>query len=239
MNKLKVAICDDDTLLIKVISSTIRTTLLHMNINSEIFLFQKPSQLLSSIKLQKYDLLFLDIGLPETDGISLGKKLRDLGYDTPIIYLSAMDDKVYDCFEINPFSFIRKSVFVEEIERVLKRFINSYSNYNLQKLVIKESNNRTVCLEIPNILFVESEIKNQKIFIFGKPEPLRLKCTMNYLEDALKHNGFLRSQRAYLVNCKYIQYIEYDKIYLTTGHIVPLGRTKSEEFLEQYINLMA
>lgn len=239
MNKLTIAICDDDTLLLRVIASTVRTTLLKLNVNSDIFTFSSPSKLLSGLKERRYDLFMLDIDMPETDGITLGTRLREAGIKTPIIYLSAMDDRVFDSFEASPFAFMRKSRFIDDIYKVMKRFVASLDSSGFQRLVIQETNNRTVSLELSQILYFESEIKSQKVYMRDKKEPLHIKCTMNRLDDELKEQGFLRSHRSFLVNCKYIQYIEYDKIYLTTGHIVPLGRTKAEEFMEKYINLMA
>ena len=239
MNKLSIALCDDDTLLLRVIASTVKTTLLKLNVNSEIRSYSSPTRLLGSMTAEHFDLLILDIDMPEMDGISLGTALREQGIRTPIIYLSAMEDRVYDSFETEPFAFMRKSRFIDDIYKVMKRFVNSLDSANLHRLVIQETNNRTVSLELSSILYFESEIKSQKVFIRDKKDPLHIRCTMNWLDDELEDQGFLRSHRSFLVNCKYIQYIEYDKIYLTTGHIVPLGRTKAEEFMEKYINLMA
>ena len=239
MNKLTIALCDDDTLMLKVIASTVKSTLLKLNVSTDIYMFSSPGKLIADLKFRQFDLFMLDIDMPEMDGITLGSKLRRAGIDTPIIYLSAMEDRVYDSFETRPFTFIRKSKFIDEISKVMKRFVESIDGSSLSRLVIQETNNRTTSLELFRVLYFESEIKSQKVFILNSPQPLHIKCTMNYLDDKLKEHGFLRSHRSFLVNCKFIQYIEHDKIYLTTGDIVPLGRTKSEEFMEKYINLMA
>ncbi|MBQ6540241.1 MAG: response regulator transcription factor [Oscillospiraceae bacterium] len=238
MNKLTIALCDDDNLMLKVVSSTVKSTLLKLNISSEIRMFSSPFQLLSSLETREYDLFILDIEMPKLDGISLGMKLRQAGIDTPIIYLSAMEDRVYDSFETRPFTFIRKSRFIDDIYKVMKRFVDSSESLNLKRLVIRESNNRTVSLELSKVLYIESEIKSQKVYLRDNKEPIHVKCTMNYLEDELTNHGFLRSHRSYLINCKYIQYIEHETVYLTTGDTVPLGRSKSEEFMEKYLNLM-
>jgi DNA-binding LytR/AlgR family response regulator len=238
MNKLTIALCDDDTLMLRVVASTVKSTLLKLNVNSEIYMYPSPLQLLGSLNSQEFDLFMLDIDMPELDGISLGNRLRQAGLNTPIIYLSAMDDRVYDSFETRPFTFIRKSRFIDDIYKVMKRFVDSSDNLNLKRLVVKESNNRTVSLELSRVLYFESEIKSQKVFLRDRKDPIHLKCTMNYLEDELRDYGFLRSHRSFLINCKYIQYIEHETIYLTTGDTVPLGRSKSDEFMEKYLNLM-
>lgn len=239
MNKLTIALCDDDTLMLKVIASTLKSTLLKLNVSTDIYMFSSPQKLIDDLRFRQFDLFMLDIDMPEMDGLALGSILRNAGIVTPIIYLSAMEDRVYESFETRPFTFIRKSKFVDEISGVMKRFVESIDGSSLSRLVIQETNNRTISLELFRVLYFESEIKSQKVFLLNQPQPLHIRCTMNYLDDSLKEHGFLRSHRSFLINCKYIQYIEHDKIYLTTGDTVPLGRSKADEFMEKYLNLMA
>ena len=56
-----------------------------------------------------YDLVFLDIDMPEIDGISIGVVLRKNFSDVKIIYISSRESLVFDSFKTNPYSFIPKS----------------------------------------------------------------------------------------------------------------------------------
>jgi len=79
------------------------------------------------VNVNKYDLILLDLLLPDQDGVVLCRKWRDDGRDTPIIMLTARDDKediIYglDCgaddYVVKPFSF---SELLARIRSLLRR----------------------------------------------------------------------------------------------------------------------
>ena len=53
---------------------------------------------LSLLELSEYDCILLDLNLPEKDGISISKEIRELGEDTPIIMVTARS-QIYDKLE--------------------------------------------------------------------------------------------------------------------------------------------
>jgi DNA-binding response OmpR family regulator len=53
---------------------------------------------LSLLELNQYDCILLDLNLPEKDGITISKEIRELGKDTPIIMVTARS-QIYDKLE--------------------------------------------------------------------------------------------------------------------------------------------
>jgi two-component system, NtrC family, response regulator HydG len=49
-------------------------------------------QAIEKLKAKKYDIVILDYKLPDINGIDLLKKVRPLGLNIPIVFVSAMDD---------------------------------------------------------------------------------------------------------------------------------------------------
>ncbi|MFV5685253.1 response regulator [Flavobacterium sp. GB2R13] len=86
---LKILIIDDD----KVDSITIIRSISHSGINADVEPAFSAKEGIEKIKSFHYDLIFLDYMMPDSDGISFLKKLRDLGIETPVIFVTSQGDE--------------------------------------------------------------------------------------------------------------------------------------------------
>lgn len=67
------------------------------------------------------DVLFLDIVMPEMNGITLAKKIRAMGYDSFIIFLSSLNDYAAQSYEVKAFSYLLKPPVKSDIQAILKK----------------------------------------------------------------------------------------------------------------------
>ena len=86
---LKILIIDDD----KVDSTTISRSISQSGIIAEVDSIFSAKEGIEMIKSLKYDLIFLDYLMPDTDGISFLKKIRDLDIETPVIFVTSQGDE--------------------------------------------------------------------------------------------------------------------------------------------------
>ena len=86
---LKILIIDDD----KVDTVTIIRSISHSGIIANVESAFSAKEGIEKIKLFNYDLIFLDYMMPDSDGISFLKKLRDLGIETPVIFVTSQGDE--------------------------------------------------------------------------------------------------------------------------------------------------
>jgi signal transduction histidine kinase/CheY-like chemotaxis protein len=86
---LKILIIDDD----KVDSITIIRSISHSGIIADVESAFSAKEGIEKIKSFYYDLIFLDYMMPDSDGISFLKKLRDLGIETPVIFVTSQGDE--------------------------------------------------------------------------------------------------------------------------------------------------
>ena len=86
---LKILIIDDD----KVDSTTISRSIYQSGIIAEVDSIFSAKAGIEMIKSLKYDLIFLDYLMPDTDGISFLKKIRDLDIETPVIFVTSQGDE--------------------------------------------------------------------------------------------------------------------------------------------------
>ena len=86
---LKILIIDDD----RVDSTTISRSISQSGIIAEVDSVFSAKEGIEMIKSLKYDLIFLDYLMPDTDGISFLKKIRDLDIETPVIFVTSQGDE--------------------------------------------------------------------------------------------------------------------------------------------------
>ena len=71
------------------------------------------------------DVLFLDVQMPQQDGVSFAKELRKKHMDTIIIFLSDYDSYVWDSFDVDAICFMRKRYFNDEIEAISNKVLKT------------------------------------------------------------------------------------------------------------------
>ncbi|MCK4609057.1 MAG: response regulator [Gammaproteobacteria bacterium] len=82
-------------------------------------------QALSLLSKNKYGLVFLDIGLPDTTGIEVCKKFRqqEQKATTPIIAVTAYDGARQDCFDAGVNDFVVKPLLLEKMAILVARWL--------------------------------------------------------------------------------------------------------------------
>ena len=121
MNSISVLIIDDEISVLKAVS----TILKHEKI--DVTCAQSSQEALEALSMQSFDIILLDIMMPEQDGFSLLKELRDTNILTPVILLSGREEDAMqveglglgaDDYMTKPFS---KTVLVSKIRAIVRR----------------------------------------------------------------------------------------------------------------------
>ena len=232
-----IAFCDDDPVMRRHIRQTVCLLFEKNGIQVECREYAGAGELLKGLADAQHELLFLDIDLPDADGVRFGEQLRQTGINTEIIFVSNMDDRVYDVFGIRPLSFIRKSRFDNEIEGVIKNYITLKQQNNPQ-LLLNDADGKTISLTPDKIMYIESAGKLQKVFLEGYSEPMIVRAVLRELDRQLMQHGFVRIHKGFLVNYRFIQKITSRSVFLDSGISLPVGRDRLQEVRERYLQLM-
>ena len=70
---------------------------------------------------QAYDAIFLDVRMPDLDGVELGRVLRRFASPPQLVFVSAYDSAAVDAFELRALDYLRKPVSRRRLEEALKR----------------------------------------------------------------------------------------------------------------------
>ncbi|SDI78902.1 Response regulator receiver domain-containing protein [Pseudobutyrivibrio sp. 49] len=114
------------------------------------------------MECKKFDAIFLDIAMPEFDGLNLGMWLSEKCSETYIVYVSSRNELVYRTFRTRPFSFLRKSHLDKELSDIVGDLCKQLQKDTLEDdyFEIKLDNNEIFRFHASNIFYIEVIGKN-------------------------------------------------------------------------------
>ncbi|WPQ63437.1 LytTR family DNA-binding domain-containing protein [Chitinophaga sancti] len=182
------------------------------------------------IKQQQYDLLLLDIQMPEMDGLTLAKLLP---YNsTNIIFTTAYSEYTLDAFELNvvdylmkPFSYER---FQKAIQKVLSRKMPEATPAE-DAIFIKVDGQFRKC-RFHSILYIEA--LSDYVKIHTTEGSYLYFSTMKAMEERLPANKFFRIHNSYIVAIEKVETLFGNTVQITNGVELPIARNRKEKLFE-------
>lgn len=224
---MRIAICDNDFNNIKTLKNDIYNYANRNKVDLVIDTFFKGEQLLDS--KQSYNLIFIEYSLPNINGLETIAIFKKMHPHTSVIFISCETNVVFNCFKVNPFRFLKKPLSSFELEEALDSFFkNKYRNHPIW---IKEGKD-TVCINTADIVYLEA--LNKHCFIHLNEEKIECNKTMAKVYNSISNNMFLKINRAFIINIKFIKKYNNDSIYLKNGQVLHISRTYLKEFKEYF-----
>ena len=228
---MRIAICDDQAECRKQTQSAVRECLRGMDYGVDTF--AEGADFLKAFRKKAYDLVFLDIEMPEMDGITLARKLRELSREVPIVFLTSHIEYALVGYEVNALRYLTKPVDKQKLQEVLSHILQQMQEQRVLWVKTDLSEKR---LPVRDITYMEAQ--NQNILICAKGEQFQVRYNMTDYEKELMADGFFRIHRGYLVSLGHIKSMGKGEVLMDDGTSLPVSRTKEKalkEALFQYI----
>ncbi len=185
---------------------------------------------------QKYDAVFMDIGIPEINGLEIAKKIIEIDSNAIIIYVTSFTDYAVRAFEQFVFQYLTKPIDECRLDLVLNKVFEKIEKDILYK---NEKNFFTIMLngkktKIINkdVLYFEKEANYINIYMENQ-EVERPRMTLKELEEIIDMNLYLRCHNGFIVNRSKIKSISTKEIKLLgVDTKIPVGRGYKNEVVE-------
>lgn len=233
---LKIALCEDNKIQHNQIVSFIETISMPKHTLDS---FYEGNDLFTSIQeatnnKEPYDIVIMDIDLPDGNGIKFSKRINVFSPHTIIIYMTAYEDYVSDVYDTNHIYFILKKNYQKYLPHALSlayEVLNKERRASLKIFWNKEESN----ILLKDIFYMERKLRTTFIVT-----PTHTYSTSEKLEDLLKRLGetFAMSHRSYIINLKMVQEISKDSALLVDGTSIPISRSYYKALKDQINNLI-
>lgn len=225
---MKVAICDDEVIELNNTKTQLEEA--YKSLDLIVDTFNDGNQLLKAIDKANYDLVILDIEMPTIDGLTVAKKLREIGEKTAIVFLTSHVEYALKGYEVNALRYLTKPVKVEQLSEIVTYLIEQSAED--KKLMLKDDDSM-VLVSYKDVLYLEAQ--NQDIHIVTSDKDYYRRYNIKDYEAELKGYFFVRCHRSYVVNLAHIAQISKNEIHLDNGQVIPLSRTKEKELKEALV----
>lgn len=231
MMNLRIAVCDDDEQAIQLIEAQIIEVFKDYKEQAEVTIttFSIGEELIKMCKETSFDIIFLDIEMPKTNGYLLALEIGIISLQSYLVFVSGYENCVYDCFNFNPKSFIRKSCLEKDMQRTLDKYMSDMARKRISYRVSDGFGTEEVFLI--DIYYIECNIHNVRIKTIAKD--YHLYGSLKQMEEELHQYDFLKVHRNYLVNKRYIESVGSRQIDLKDGSKIEMSRGRKREILEE------
>ncbi len=234
MEKLKCMVVDDEPLAVRMIESFIeRTDFLELSQS-----FTDSIAALDALKGSPVDVIFLDIQMPDLDGMALAAMVPA---DTRIIFTTAFKDFAFDSYEVNALDFLLKPIrynkFLAAAEKARQWFgMKSLKDEAATPATAKRNSiflrvdGQIRQVPLDRILYVSGMKDYVMFYLEGEKRALVTHQTMKSVEEMLPADMFMRVHRSYIVALGKIRTIDRNNCIYIGDEVIHVSEGYTDNF---------
>ena len=224
-------IVDDEPLALSLLESYVQKT-------SFLRLTGKYSNALSAMRHigeNKVDLLFLDIQMPEVNGMDFA---RTISQRTRIIFTTAFSEYALEGYKVSAIDYLLKPFSFDEFLTAARKALDWFEMIEAKPKGEKTEENvgffvrseyKLVHILYDDVLYIEGLKDYVKIYTEHDPKPILSLMSLKQLEEELPADRFMRVHRSYIIHKKKIVSINKNRIVIGKKQI-PVGETYRQQF---------
>ena len=186
---------------------------------------------------QRFDVLFLDIMMKGTDGVSLARKLREKGRPIAIVFTTGIADYMQEGYELEALHYLLKPLERKKVWECLEKCRQKKEETGRTEILLPTEDG---LVKINAGAIVYAEAAGHYCELECMDERLFVKAGIRDLEQLLRAAGdFAFCHRSYLVNIKKISRLSRQEIRMDNGAVLPVSRrlypAVYERFLQTFV----
>ena len=189
---------------------------------------------LEMLKTASVDLLFLDIQMPQLNGLELSKMIDP---KTRVIFTTAFEQYALEGFRVDALDYLLKPISYAEFlkaaakaQRWFKLQSAAVSGGGAPQQIFVKSDYKMVQIALSEILYVEG-VKDYIQIHTADGRRIMTLMSMKAIEESLPADRFVRVHRSFIVNMDHIQTIERNRIVFGKVYI-PISDSYKDRFSE-------
>lgn len=237
-------IVDDEPLAVKLLETFVERTSDLQLLGS----FTDSIAALDALRSNPSDLLFLDIQMPDLNGMELAHAIDTRR--TRVIFTTAFKDYAFESYEVNALDFLLKPIRYVKFQAAVEKARTDPPQTSILGREIPPSHEgvtsaeQTLFLKIDGalrqipfskIIYVEGMKDYLKFSVEGEKSPLVTHLTLSAAEEMLPSSMFMRISRSYIISLNHIRSIDRNDCVYIGDQIIRVTDAYREAFMS-YVN---
>lgn len=228
--KIKCLAIDDEPLALRQIESYIEKT----PFLEAVGYCQSPFEAIELLAKTDVDLLFVDINMPDVNGLDF---VRSLERKPQVIFITAYSEYALEGFQVAALDYILKPISYSDFLKSATKAKNWFELNRKEPDLIETKNDflfvkseyKLIRISLAEINYIESANEYIQIHLINK-EVVTTLIRLKVMEDQLPKERFMRVHRSFIVNLDQVKVIERNRIVFERNVYIPIGEQYKDAF---------
>jgi DNA-binding LytR/AlgR family response regulator len=228
---MRVAVIDDESIFRMQLKMMVEKVATNRALTLEVEEFDTGQSFVEALTERRFDIVFMDIYMPDMDGIETAKKLRALTEKTFLIFMTASEGHYPDAFSLHAFDYVTKPFTLERIDNLISEIVDHTPiDAIFIKITVGSVDER---IYLKNIVSVTTDGHYLEIHK-DDGTSFRVRLTSGeFLGMTGSDKRFIMINRGIIINMDFINRIEGAEVYLDDRSIYPISAKKVAEITQQ------
>ncbi|MCR5394050.1 MAG: LytTR family DNA-binding domain-containing protein [Bacteroidales bacterium] len=195
------------------------------------------------LRRERVDVLFVDINMPEVNGLDFVASLPE---PPLVVFTTAYSEYAVDSYKVNAVDYLLKPFGLLEFQHSVEKVRRQYqllqhereASGSDQNTLFLRVEHRVVRVPVGQIRYVQSLREYLKFFLADGTSVMTL-MPISHFAEQLPHEGFVRIQRSYIVNVRYVSEFGKGEVRMDDGTVLSVGdsfRDNIRQYLDPRLN---
>ena len=199
------------------------------------------------IEQQQIDAIFLDINMPDLNGLDFAKSMEQNHSRGPImVFTTAYSEYAIEGYKANAVGYLLKPYGFDEFETAAQK-VKDIAEIRQQAMtdvttqvdddgtIFVKSDYKIVRMNIKNIRYIEAMSEYLRFCCDDRSKPVIVLLSMKKIEEHLPSNMFMRIHRSYIINLNKICEVKKNHVVIEDDVSLPIGDNYKDAFMN-YLN---
>ncbi len=202
-------------------------------VSMELDIYKDGQELVDSY-VAGYDVLFLDVEMPEMDGMKAARLIRNRDESVIIVFVTNMAKYAVKGYEVGALDYILKPMEYPNFEMHMDRVVRSLNSVDRARIQLKDRD-EIYTLAISSIMYVS--VENHRLHFYTTEKEVVVRGSIKEAEKLLEGHHFYLCNSGYLVNLKYVRSI-IDGVAVVGNEKLPISRARKKGFVQALSDYM-
>ena len=229
---MRILICDDEERYLNELKVHVEEYLRTHNIKAELFTTLNPKEIMDSSFA--FDLVFLDIQMPELNGIELAKELKNRNNKVIFFFVTNFDEYLDEAMDLRIFRFFEKPFNVKRLYSSLDRAMEYIDESYVDLFLYNNGEHQKILVD--NIVYIKRE--NRKVILTtNSGNEYTTKESLEHWTEKLPNTFFYLVHKGFLINLHYVTKCSYTELYIDKVRI-PIAPRKQANFHNYWVEYL-